>query len=132
MQIIGVRGPTMITTRRANHHNIKGRTCQLRISQRKLHIRFHNSKRRLVDHCDHQPIQSNIYKDSIFFKDEKVKTVFHMLDKSKKLNLHKPKHSRKVGQTKDSKDQLFHQILKHSIKNCFILKNKMVNLVLSQ
>ena len=57
------------------------------------------------------------------FKDEHVVFLFKLLQKSNKLKLSEIKHLEEVGNTDDPSYCLYHRMLGHPTKNCYIFKD---------
>jgi len=63
------------------------------------------------------------------FKVEQVVTIFHLLHKGNKLKLPKVRRANEVGRINDLNYCLFHRMLQHPTNKCFILKDKIQELV---
>lgn len=63
------------------------------------------------------------------FKDDKIKALFKMLNKAKKLKLPEPKNPEDVDKTNDPHYCLYHRGLEHRTKLCWALKDKLQALV---
>ena len=57
------------------------------------------------------------------FKDEHVISLFKLLHKSNKLKLPKAKRPEEVGKIDDPNYCLYHKILGHPTKSCYIFKD---------
>ena len=57
-----------------------------------------------------------------YFKDEHVITLFKLLHESNKLKLPEAKRSEKVGKTNDPNYYLYHRMVGHLTKSCYIFK----------
>ena len=63
------------------------------------------------------------------FKDEHVVSLFKLLQKSNRLKLPELKHPEEVGNTNDPSYYLYHRMLGHPIKNCYIFKDVLQALI---
>jgi len=63
------------------------------------------------------------------FKDEQVVTIFHLLHKDNKLKLLEVWRPNEVGRTSDPNYYLFHRMVHHPTRRCFVLKDKIQALV---
>ena len=63
------------------------------------------------------------------FKDEHVVSLFKLLHKSNKLNLSEAKRSEEVGKTDDSSYCLYHRMVGHPSKSCYIFKDVLQALI---
>jgi len=59
---------------------------------------------------------------SYSFKDEHVVSLFKLLQKSNRLKLQEVRRPKEVGKTDDPNYCLYHRILRHPTKNCYIFK----------
>ena len=66
-----------------------------------------------------QPRANKLYS----FKDEQVVSLFKLLQKSNKLKLLEIRHPEEVGKTDDPNYYLYHRVLGHPTKNCYIFKD---------
>jgi len=66
---------------------------------------------------------------SYSFKDEHVVYLFKLLQKSNKLKLSEIKHPKEVGKTEDPNYCLYHRMLEHPTKNCYIFKDVLQALI---
>jgi len=66
-----------------------------------------------------QPRENKSYS----FKDEHVVSLFKLLQKSNKLKLLEIRRPKVVGKTNDPDYYLYHRMLGHSTKNCYIFKD---------
>jgi len=66
---------------------------------------------------------------SYFFKDEHVVSLFKLLQKYNRVKLSKIRRSEEVGNTKDSNYCLYHRMLGHPTKNCYIFKDVLQALI---
>ena len=66
---------------------------------------------------------------SYSFKDEHVVSLFKLLQKSNRLKLLKIRCPEEVGKTDDPNYYLYHKILGHSTKNCYIFKDVLQALI---
>ena len=66
---------------------------------------------------------------SYSFKDEHLVSLFKLLQKSNKLKLSEIRHPKKVGKTDDPSYCLYHRILGHPSKNCYIFKDVLQALI---
>ena len=57
------------------------------------------------------------------FKDEHVISMFKLLQKSNKFKFPEARHPEEVGKTDDPNYCLYHRMLGHPIKNCYIFKD---------
>ena len=60
---------------------------------------------------------------SYSFKDEHGVSLFKLLQKSNRLKLSEIKRPEKVGKTDDPNYYLYHKMLGHPTKNCYICKD---------
>ena len=58
-----------------------------------------------------------------FFKDEHVDSLFKLLYKSNKLKLTEARRPEEVGKTDNPSYYLYHRMLGHPTKNCYIFKD---------
>ena len=63
------------------------------------------------------------------FKDERVDSLFNLLNKSNRLKLPKSRHPEEVGKTDNPNYCLYHRILGHPTKNCYIFKDILQTLI---
>jgi len=57
------------------------------------------------------------------FKDEHIDSLFKLLNKSNRLNLPEARRSEEVGKTDNPNYYLYHRMLGHPIKSCYIFKD---------
>ena len=62
-------------------------------------------------------------------KDEHVVSLFKLLQKSNRLKLSDIRRSEKVGKTEDPNYCLYHRMLGHPTKNCYIFKDVLQTLI---
>ena len=63
------------------------------------------------------------------FKDEQVVAIFHLLHKGNKLKLPDVRRPNEMGRTNDPNYCLFHRMVHHPTNKCFVLKDKIQDLV---
>ena len=63
------------------------------------------------------------------FKDEHVVALFKLLQKSNKLKLPEPKRPEEVGKTDDPNYCLYHRMVGHPTKSCYIFKDVLQALI---
>ena len=63
------------------------------------------------------------------FKDEHVVSLFKLLQKSNRLKLLEIRRPEEVGKKKDPNYCLYHRMLGHPTKNCYILKDVLQALI---
>jgi len=72
-----------------------------------------------------QPHGNKLYS----FKDEHVVSLFKLLQKSNRLKLSEIRRPEEVGKTDDPNYYLYHRILGHPTKNCYIFKDVLQALI---
>ena len=60
---------------------------------------------------------------SYSFKDERVISLFKLCKKSNRFNHSEIRRPEEVGKTEDPNHFLYHKMLRHPTKNCFIFKD---------
>jgi len=63
------------------------------------------------------------------FKDEHVVSLFKLLQKSNKLKLPEARRPEEAGKTDDPNYYLYHRMLGHPSKNCYIFKDVLQDLI---
>lgn len=70
------------------------------------------------------PTRSSKPQKQYSFKNEHIATIFNFLIQHNMIKLPESKRSEKVEKTNNPNYSLYHQIIGHPTKNCFILKDK--------